>query len=400
MSKKCIYIACGGSGGHIMPGLGVCNIFAKLPNTDIILVGVNRKENKIFFNNYISLTTFKNIKYFFLPDFNFTKVTPLNIPIYMVKLLMIILKIKRIFKRNNPVLVIGFGNYASFPVVFIALFFKSVFTIIHEQNLAFGKANKLLIPLVDKITVSFSHSIEFLKTIDNSLRLKLISQILHPFKRKLPIQKRVEITGNPSLIKENYFVRKRISLKGKDFINILIMGGSQGSDFLNYIVPKAFAIMNESLLDRIKVLHIVGVHDIGRMIGKYKKLGINHEIINFSFNMGSVYKKSDLVICRAGATTLSEIIFYQLPSILLPFKFGGGHQLKNAELFKNLEAAIVLDEYESDREKLCYSIKELIENTSLRKKFIANLKDLQYVNSSEKFMQIINQTGIFKEEFL
>lgn len=404
MSQKYIYIACGGSGGHIMPGLGLCNILAKLPYVNIVLIGVDRKENKRFFDNYISNIPYENVEYFLLPDVRikdltpFSKTVPLNFLKYMIKLVLSVWWISKLFSKKRPVLVMGFGSYAAFPVVFLATLFKSIFTVIHEQNLTFGKANQLLILVVDKITISFYESIKYLKKISKDLKFKIYYKVNYFLTHKSSIEEKVLFTGNPSVFrKEASLPKRKINLESKKNINILVTGGSQGSDFLNYIVPKAIGKMRKSLLQKVKVIHIIGERERERIESEYKKTKVTYKIINFNFNMCNIYKVSDLAICRAGATTLSEIIFYKLPSILIPFKFVRSHQVDNATLFRKLKAAIILEEDECDENKLVHNIEKLLEDSSLRKQIVGNLKNLQQVDTERKFMEIVKEAGIETE---
>lgn len=398
MSKKNIYIACGGSGGHVIPGLGICNLLAKLPHVNIILIGVKRKENKFLFDNYMSNTCFKNIQHFYLPDVrlrNFAWFKPLNVLVYMIKLFLIMSWIGWVFWNKKPSIVIGFGSYAAFPIVFIATFFKSAFTIIHEQNLKFGKANQILIPLVDKITVSFQDTLTTLKKFNQDYKIGIYSKLFYLIKKKADIEEKIVVTGNPSVMKENSFhPTQRPDVEGKTSINLLIMGGSQGSDFLNYVVPKALRKVKKTLLDRIKVLHIIGNRKKPEVKQEYEDAAINYNLINFSFNMNHIYKETDLVICRAGATTLSELIFYKLPAILLPFEFVKGHQLNNALFFKRLKLAIVLKKNECTKDKLKYNIERLLIDVPLRREIIKNLTDFGSIDTNKKFMEVIQEAGI------
>jgi len=372
-NNRYIYIACGGSGGHIMPGLGLCRDLAEIPD-NIFVIGVKRQENIRIFNNYISNMSFKNVKYVYLQDLRLKKFTPLSVSVYVVRLLSIIFKVLIMFSDNRPSTVIGFGSYAAFPVVFVATFFKSTLTIIHEQNLKFGKANKLLMPLVGKIAISFTQSRKCLKEINKDLKFKVYNSVCRGFLKRPRIEEKIIFTGNPSIAKERKkYLERLVSLNDKKDISILVMGGSQGSSFINRIVPRALAGIKGSLSDRIKILHITGSHNVKEAEGVYKRANLSYNLMDVNFDMSDIYKRSDLVISRAGATTLSEIAFYKIPAILLPFRFSYAHQCNNVALFKDLEAAFVLDENNCSKDKLRDYIQRLLEDASLRSKFISNL---------------------------
>ncbi len=394
--NKYIYIACGGSGGHILPGLGVCSVLAELDNINIILVGVKRKENVIFFKKYIEDNSFKNVEYFFLPDFRLNKsffFVPLNLVFYMVKLLYIIVLVYIKFLDKKPSLVFGFGSYASFPVVFSAAIFKICFTVIHEQNVKFGTANKLLIPWVNNITLNFSCKLDYLKTINRKFKFKIYNRIVSLISRNFNTKEKFQIIGNPRLVKNRIFDKDiNISLINKSTINILVIGGSQGSDFLNNLVPNSLSFLSEELKNKINVIHIAGRGNVNRISEKYKKLKIKNEVLDISFNMNEIYRRSDLAISRAGAGVLSEIIFYQLPSILLPFKFVRGHQVSNAMFLKRLKAAIVLNENKCDYRKLVENIEELINNEVLYKDILNNLNKISYANTREEILRIAQKS--------
>ncbi|MFH1640975.1 MAG: glycosyltransferase, partial [Candidatus Omnitrophota bacterium] len=195
--------------------------------------------------------------------------------------------------------------------------------LIHEQNVVCGRANRLLLRFADKIAVSFPETSEYLER----------------------YRKKIVVTGNP-MRKDLSRIDKNKALDYFSFdkkkFTILVMGGSQGSHRVNTAFLKAVSKIPDK--SRLQVIHLSGAEDYGSLKEAYKGLNINAELFGFLASMQYAYSACDLVLSRAGATTISEIIFYRLPAIIIPYPFAYQHQLDNAKILEKKGLAIIIQD--------------------------------------------------------
>jgi len=315
MVKTRILVVTGSSGGHIFPALSLINSLKDKSESIGTLLVLPRKiigkdivpcGYKI---EYISVSSikiklnFKNL----CSVFNFLK--------SIFESLFILAEFK-------PRVVVGFGSLASVPVVFWAWLFR-IKTMLHEQNVLPGRANKFLAPFVDRIAVSFLKTKEYLK----------------------PYQEKVVLTGNP-LRQGLKRCPKADSLRffgmDKNKLTILVMGGSQGSHGVNCAFLNALSELR--CRERLQVVHLAGELDYGMLKHEYDGLGVRVKIFSFLKEMEFAYSASDIVISRAGATTIAELIYFSLPAILIPYPFAYRHQSFNAGFLESHGAAVMIEE--------------------------------------------------------
>jgi UDP-N-acetylglucosamine--N-acetylmuramyl-(pentapeptide) pyrophosphoryl-undecaprenol N-acetylglucosamine transferase len=225
----------------------------------------------------------------------------------------------RILKNFNPDLVLGVGSYAAGPVVMAAwLMGKKI--VLHEQNLLPGITNRLLSRFADRIYVSFEDS------------------------RDRFDSKKVRLTGNP--VREEILQHQKQSparAPGPDHIfTVLVIGGSQGAHGINMAVIETLAHLREK--HRYRFLHQTGSADEVEVKAAYDKYGIPSMVKSFFQDMDRRYQAADLIICRAGATTVAEVTALGKSVIFIPFPFAADdHQTLNARaLVENGAAEMIL----------------------------------------------------------
>ena len=309
MKRKNIIISGGGTGGHLYPALTVGRkIKEREPSLRIIFVGSSRNiEKKILEKqgvNFIPLRIeglkrkgIKIIKSLFL------------LPPAFIKSLIILFQLK-------PKMVLGVGGYSSGPIVLLASMIR-IPTLILEQNVYPGFTNRLLISRVKRAAVSFESSLPYFKG-------------------------KAIFTGNP--VREDFYTLR--PKPRSDKLSILIFGGSQGSHFLNKGVTASLPYLKKEE-PNINIFHQTGKNDFEWVKESYKHNDFEEVIISpYFFDIDKYYEKADIVICRAGATTIAELIAAQKASILVPFaKAADNHQVLNAkELEKRHGAEILLEE--------------------------------------------------------
>ena len=321
-----VVIAGGGTGGHIFPGIAIAQEFKRRnPASDITFVGTARgMETRIvpregFRLELIEVAALKRVS-----------------AAKRIKSLLMLPKsffaVRSLIRRIRPDLVVGVGGYASGPVVLIAAL-MGVPTMVAEQNALPGFTNRVLSRFVKAAAVSFAEAGEF-------------------FGRK------AEITGNP--VRSDFF-----AIPGKktgDSLHLLITGGSQGARAINESMVAALPLLAE-LKDRISITHQTGEADFEKMSSAYRDSGVKAEVKPFIEKMVDEFSRADLVICRAGATTVAELAAAGKPAIMIPFPFAADdHQRKNAEAIEHAGAGRMILQAELTPERLADEILSLARN--------------------------------------
>ena len=326
-----ILVACGSSGGHIFPALAL--IDSLKPSVDQILLVLPQKSRE----NKISITSLR-IEY--IHSANFTlRLSKENISGACLFLLGF-LESLRIIIKFNPDVVVGFCSLNTIAVIFWAWLFRRN-TIIHEQNVIPGRANFLLAKLVDKTAVSFSQTAGYL-----SISAKKIKLVGNPLRSELTRVKKEEAL--------DFF-----GFKAEKF-TLLITGGSQGSHRLNTVCFESIASLEKK--DKLQIIHISGIHDFVVLKDRYTCVGVAYKIFDFFPTMQYAYSIADLVISRAGATTIAELQRFGIPAILVPYPYAYAHQLANARVLESAKAALIIKDEELNVERLNGQLLQFMEN--------------------------------------
>jgi len=300
-----IIIAGGGTGGHLFPGIAIARELKKRCEKVHILFIVGRRKmerdiilkagfeiRSIDVEGMLGKDLLQMIRAFF-------KVVISSIQSFFI------------IRDFKPHLTVGVGGYTSGPVCLMGWFLR-IPTAIQEQNSIPGVTNRILAPLVKKVFISFEESKTYFK------------------KGKL------FLSGNPirdELMNPEIFSR-RVSKSADEAIKqrfvILVMGGSQGAKAINKAVLSALKELKKVGFLPF-VIHQTGSQDLKEVIADYHTLGIDGEVMAFIEDMASAYTRADLVICRAGATTIAELAALGKPSILVPYPYATHkHQDVNA----------------------------------------------------------------------
>ncbi len=327
-------IAGGGTGGHLFPALAVAEAFKERdPANQIVFVGSRRGlESRVLAREGYEL---KTIEAAALKGRNWGG--KLGSLMAIPKSLGQSWRLLHSFQAD---LVLGFGGYASGPVVLTA-WASGYKTAIHEQNAFPGLSNRILGKVVDRVFLSFESSA-----------------------RHFPRSKTV-LTGDP--------VRKRIkpgkatpAEKAEGKFTLLIFGGSQGAHRINQAMGESLAHLGD-LKSRMRVIHQTGDRDYDEVRRAYERERVGAEVHRFIEDMDRAYGAADLVLCRAGATTLFELMAMGKPAILVPYPYAANdHQTLNAKTLVDAGAALmvangdlnglnlsrILREVSEDREKI------------------------------------------------
>jgi UDP-N-acetylglucosamine--N-acetylmuramyl-(pentapeptide) pyrophosphoryl-undecaprenol N-acetylglucosamine transferase len=337
-----VIIAGGGTGGHLYPGIAVAEELKKrFGDAEVVFVGAKKgiEARVVPFEGY-------HIK--LLDVEGFVRVSMRRKIAAVFKFLIGFLDVFFFIRKFSPDIVIGTGGYASFLPV-LAARFLSVPVVILEQNTIPGAANLLLARLAKKICVTYEGTLAHF-----------------PKDRAL-------LTGNP--IRGSILCGKRgtalelFSLK-PDRFTILVFGGSRGARSINNAVVESLANL-EDIRDKIQFLHQTGEDDYDAVRAGYQRRGYSGTITPFIYKMQQAYAVCDVVVSRAGATTLAEITSVGVPSILIPYPYSaGGHQEANALRFSENGAAVVIPEGNLSGRSLAEKIRELYNDENKRRRLI------------------------------
>jgi UDP-N-acetylglucosamine--N-acetylmuramyl-(pentapeptide) pyrophosphoryl-undecaprenol N-acetylglucosamine transferase len=319
-------IAGGGTGGHLFPGIAIAEEFLRQhPENRVLFIGTERGlEKKILGELGFPLRTLKveGLK----------GRSPVRIPAALLKIPGSLLTSFRILRTFQPAVVVGVGGYASGPAV-LAARLLGITTAIAEQNAFPGLTNRILGRFVHRIFVTFSESASWFPA------------------------ERTRVTGNP--IRKAFLTDQMTTGKRDPRFTLLIFGGSQGSHAINRIVMEALTGLGE-LKNRIRFIHQTGKTDRETVEDSYRKRGFAAEVSPFIADMAAAYREADLLLCRAGATSIAEITASGKAAILIPFPMAvNDHQTKNAELLVRAGAAEMIPERELDGRRLAAAIERL-----------------------------------------
>jgi UDP-N-acetylglucosamine--N-acetylmuramyl-(pentapeptide) pyrophosphoryl-undecaprenol N-acetylglucosamine transferase len=341
MNKKNVVIAGGGTGGHIYPGIAIARaIKAQHPDFEIHFVGTPAGlENKIVPREGFPLHHI-NIGRLNHSGGLLSKIkTVLGMPKAFIQSIALLMELK-------PQAVLGVGGYASGPFVLVAslLGFK---TAIWEPNAFPGMTNRWLSRFVGKSFVVFEAAAQFLRSQD-------VSQV------GIPIRKEVEALA------------KQVFHNTSDEFHILIFGGSQGARTINTAVKEAI-IKGGPWLKNTRIVHQTGTADFQSLEAVYSGNSAV-EAHEYLYQMEKNYQWADLIICRAGASTVAEVAAAGKVAIFIPLPWAADdHQRKNAESLVGSRAAAMILQKDLTAESLIQKIEELKRDTQTREEMRKNL---------------------------
>ncbi|MBW2028460.1 MAG: undecaprenyldiphospho-muramoylpentapeptide beta-N-acetylglucosaminyltransferase [Deltaproteobacteria bacterium] len=324
-----LIIAGGGTGGHLFPGIAVAEeVSRRFRDSEILFItGRRRMESRIlsregFRQSSIAIEGLKGRGWrgmlgtiMKLPKSFFQSVS--------------------IMKGFSPDVVLGVGGYSSGPVC-LAARVMGIPSAIHEQNSFPGLTNRILCRIVDRVFISFEDS------------------------RRHFSGGRIFLTGNP--VREELVGERAIDGEDQKGFTVLVVGGSQGARAVNSAFLAALEVLRAR--GRVpRVIHQTGEADYERVLKGYLELGVQGDVTPFIMDMGSAYRRADLVVSRAGATTISELAALGKPSILVPYPHAANrHQETNAQMLARVGGARVILEDGLSGEKLADLLTEYMSN--------------------------------------
>jgi len=342
--KPFIAIACGGTGGHLFPGLAVagqlrqqgCDVALLISPKDVDQQAVKSASGmEVFTLPAVGLQN-RNYFSFFISFWNSFRAA------------------RKIFKQRKPDAVLAMGGFTSAPPVLAAKLHLAKGlrskTFLHESNTIPGKANRFLARFVDEAFVGFPETASRLKA------------------------RKTTPTGTP--VRPQFHARDAAECRaalGLDSrsLTILVVGGSQGASGLNAMVISALPLLAKK---NWQWLHLTGANDVEKVKSAYAAAGINAVVRPFLAEMDLALSAATAAVSRAGASSLAEIAALRLPTLLVPFPAAAdNHQFFNARIYTMSGAARLLEQKDSSPEKVADILAELVEDEPARAKMNAAL---------------------------
>ena len=343
---KCALVMAGGTGGHIFPGLAVAEALRDKAWRVHWLGGPGSMESQLVPPRGFALETI---------DFSGVRGKGL------VTLALLPLRILRAFwqsigvvRRVKPQVVIGLGGYISFPGGMMSVLLGKPL-VLHEQNSVAGMANKVLAGVADRVYSAFPNVMRKAQWVGNPLREAFLHQP----------EPQARFEGRTGVLK------------------LLVVGGSLGAKALNDIVPQALALIPRER--RPIVLHQSGAKQIDELRANYTAAGVQAELTPFIDDTASAYAQADLVICRAGASTVTELAAVGAAAVFVPFPSAvDDHQTTNAKFLVDAGAGWLIQQRDLTREKLAEMLKGL-DRAALLERAIA-AKKMQKTQATEEIV--------------
>lgn len=340
-----IILAAGGTGGHLFPAVAIADAIKEIsPESRFLFIASGKElEKKIIDSAGYSMETISISGIAGLGVFTKMKAAS--------KIPGAVFKSAAIIKGFEADAVIGMGSYTAGPVL-LAAKMLGIPTAIHEQNRHPGITNRIMSKYVGRIYSSFEDTFQHEKS------------------------EKQRYLGNPVRSDIVQFSKNctNINSNNNDSFKILVLGGSQGARSINKTVTASLPFFSNP--GNIEFIHQTGSNDYEDVKAEYEKAGIKSEVRPFFDDMAKIYSEADLLICRAGASTVAEIAVMGKPSIFIPFPSAAGdHQSQNAEALENAGAAIIIEERDLTPEILASRITCLKESPEA-------LKEMSLVSKS------------------
>lgn len=365
--KRTVLIAGGGTAGHVFPALAVAAEFTRIdPRIEPVFVGVaDRLEARLVPEAGYRLHTIDAVAVPRRPSPALLRIPRL--------LRAAVRRCRRIIEEESPMAVVTFGGYVSFPLD-RAAHRAGVPLVIHEQNSIPGLTNRVASRWADRTAVTFPGS---------------ATRFARP--------ERCVVTGNPvrteligiDLASTRRDARRRLGLD-PDTLTVLAFGGSQGAESLNLAITAAYPRLDGT---PVQILHAAGSRGFDAARERWEQLdvedGAKVRTVEFIDDMASAYAAADVVVCRAGATSIAELTVLGIPAVLVPYPHAtADHQTENARALERAGGAVTIDDDELDGKRLAEVLTPLLRHTAAREEMARNSRVFGRPDAAERVARL------------
>jgi UDP-N-acetylglucosamine--N-acetylmuramyl-(pentapeptide) pyrophosphoryl-undecaprenol N-acetylglucosamine transferase len=359
-----LIIAGGGTGGHLFPGIAVAEEFlSRDPANQVLFVGTERgiEARAVPAAGYrLELISAAGIR----GKGRLSQIKGGMMMLYGYA------QSRKILKSFRPDMVLGVGGYASLPMMLAAKGMQ-IPRYIHEQNAIPGMTNKVLARFADRVFVTLEESEKYFPK-------EKIILTGNPLRRQIldSLGSRVKGQGSDS-------DSQPLALAPGPCFRLFVFGGSQGAHAINMAMIEALPKLKQGIATKIEITHQTGEKDLEMVTTAYRREGIEARVTAFISDMASEYAKADLIICRAGATTIAEVTACGKACLFIPFPHAvDDHQRRNAEALLKKEACFMLLEQELAGERLAGMIRELAADPAIIQQTASNAFELSRLDAA------------------
>lgn len=364
-SKLHVMIACGGTGGHLFPGIAVGETLSERGHQVTLLIS-EKKIDSLAAAGHSNLT-FEKMPFLAMPR----PWSPKMIP-FLKGLWKGYSDCRAMIQKQHIQVVLGMGGFTSLAPL-VAGRKEKCRTLIHESNAIPGKANKLNARFCNVVLCGLDACAPHFQTKKQDKDIRVVGT---------PV--RSSMTLPPAEDAHAFFKLQ----KGKP--TLLIMGGSQGARGINRAVGTA---LRELFAEGIQILHITGPNDYQEVRDSYAKhADMPHTVQAFCHRMELAYQVADLAVARSGASTLTELAYFGTPSLLVPYPFAADdHQTRNAEIFDKAGAAKLMPESELNATTLVAVVRDLLKNKKKSDAMRRAARQMSVRNSAAQIANIVEE---------
>lgn len=358
----------GGTAGHIYPAIALAHDLQER-TIEVVFAGTPQGLEA-------TLVPQSGLEFVSFRAHGFVRSKPWSLVTALGTLLVSTMKAWRYLKRTRPDAVVGFGGYVSIPVGIAACLAHIPLTI-HEQNSVLGMTNRFLASRAQAVAVTYPQTAEAIKKLTHA---------------------RVEYTGNPVRgdVLEATRLRGRTILDvSEDALVLLVFGGSRGARHINQaVIERAQALL--AAHDRLTIVHAAGQGEYASVRARYDELEFDenrYRLLPYLNNIGDVMAASDIVLCRAGATTIAELTALGVASIVVPYPYATeDHQTANAAALVENGAAYLIDDAHIESDELITKMEGLLSDSDLRASMAQAAYKLGKRDASKRLADVVMDT--------
>jgi UDP-N-acetylglucosamine--N-acetylmuramyl-(pentapeptide) pyrophosphoryl-undecaprenol N-acetylglucosamine transferase len=352
-------IACGGTGGHLFPGLAIAELLRGRGHEVLLLIS----EKQIDAIAVRDRTDFEIKK---IPSIGMPPIFSLQVFPFAAKFVSGLITCWNLFRSWKPSAVLGMGGFTSTAPILAACLLKTP-TFIHESNAIPGKANRINAKLADTVLLGFAECGKYFP------------------------EKPFQVTGTPIRTSLQSAVDRETATRNlrlkPGLQTVAVFGGSQGAHGVNEAVVAA---LHRFALKPVQFIHLTGREDHQFVYDRYRQEGIPAFVAAFHYQMEDVYGAADLIIARSGAASLSEIAYFGLPTILIPYPFASdNHQSLNAAIFSRNDAAAVLEGANANGDELGDLIDGLLSDPKRRQLMGQKMRSMAVTDAATKIADLL-----------
>ena len=275
-------------------------------------------------------------------------------------------QVRKQFKKDVPSIVVGFGGYPSLPAVMAARSLGVPF-VLHEQNAVLGRVNRMMSKDAELIALSVENT------------------------ERVPYGVKTKVTGNPvrKLIAKLANIAYAVPL-GFGNIRIFVIGGSQGARILSDVVPSALTALPDEHRSRLDIVHQARPEDVDRVKDAYAAAGIAAEVKPYFDDVGGILLRTQLVICRSGASTLAELTAMGRPAILVPLKIAADdHQTANARIVEEAGGGWMMPEDDFTPEAVTSKLNKMFEDMGDLRNGSDGMRSIARLDAADRLADIV-----------